>query len=682
MVKRWQTCTDNTSWDRTVTVENGNRATIREQRDLESGQIFFRKKLTKALEFAGDDFTYFYGFERVASRRCELIYIRLQFKCGASWVTYWTGTFSAGSGKWNLGACRFEVMPETLDKYSCILEKKDFKQNILLTEQVDAEASLAIDVEFTYSLSDELFAGNGAIYIEDVTAVNSGNNGINSWEHMGSDSFWIGSVTFQGLEVAMGDYSSVTYVGEGTPVDQAHVNSLVNQWIIFSPNGPGGILGVEDELYEFRVYRHTWWRQRFLATCEYGDPVMPAGIDWVLLTDECDTLGYATWVRPPQFTYTGNNRLYGGTYVSGDARPPYEVLDCSSWIYVADDYIAGSRIPLYICYTHEDSNTFELPHSRLIENAGNYIIGRMDCGDMIMRSDFFEWDPYGDAPGYTTGFNYVTGATNQVSNLVILQKTDAINPDATDQATIGEMTFSEFMRMMFTMFRVYWDIDNNGDVRLEHWSYWALQPGMDLTTLDSTIEPQVYTHTSDDIPRIERAKFMEAQGNDFVGKDIRYSGPCIFGDKVQDISPGKITTDITYILTDPTEISKDGFAVLATNLVDGVYVTIIAQGAVSFTTTTNAPLSWANLQRDFWTWDRPFRYGNMNSVDTEFDGYLPNIEQEDVSASLCCDLLRFDPRDYMTTQLGIRIGSPRALVESVDHDIDQDVSKFILRYAL
>ncbi len=684
MEKRWQTCTDNSSWDRTVTVTNGERVTIRESRNLEAGQIFYRKKLTKPLEFSNSngDFDFFYGFEIAASLRCQLIYIRLQHKCAGQWQTYWTGTFSAGSGKWDLDACRFEVQPETLDRYSCLLEKKDFRQNILLTEQVQAEANLAIDVEFTYSLSDSPTEGNWAIYIDDTTAVDQSNTGINSWGHMGTGTTPFGVIQFMGLDVANGDYSSTLYVGEGTPVDQAHINALVNKWVIFSPNGPGGVLGLEDELYFFPVYRHVWWRQRFTATCEGGEPVMPPGLDWELLSDECDTFGYATWVRPPQFTYTGDVRLYGGTYVVGVARPPYETVSCSSWVYVSDDYISGSPRPLFLCYSYEESNTFDLPHSRLLENAGNYIIDRMECGDMTMRSDFFEWNPYGDAPGYSPGINYVTGGANQVSNLVILQKTDAINPDATDQATIGEMTFSEFMRMMFTMFRVYWDVDNNGDVRLEHWSYWSIQQGIDLTVLDGADEPQVYVHVTDDIPRIERAKFMEAQGNDFVGKDIRYSGPCVVGDKVEEISPGKITTDITYILTDPTEISKEGFAVLATNLVDGVYVTIIAQGAVSFSNTTNAPLSWANLQRDFWTWDRPFRYGNMNTIDTEFDGYMPNIEQSDVTASLCCDLMVFDPRDFMTTRLGNRINAQRAIVETVDHDIDHDVSTFTIRYPL
>ena len=83
-------------------------------------------------------------------------------------------------------------------------------------------------------------------------------------------------------------------------------------------------------------------------------------------------------------------------------------------------------------------------------------------------SDFFEWSPIGDTPGYVAGQNYVTGETNQVDHLVILQKSDAIDPTASNPATIGEITLKEMLQFMVETFRVYWIIDDDGNLRLEH----------------------------------------------------------------------------------------------------------------------------------------------------------------------------------------------------------------------
>lgn len=677
MEKRWQTCTDNSSWDRTVTVTNGERTTIKESRDLDAGQIFFRKKLTKPLEFsnANGDFDYFYEFERNPSDRCQIIYIRLQHKCAGQWQTYWTGTFSAGSGKWDLDACRFEVQPETLDKYSCLLSKKDYRHNILRIAPVTAEASVAIDVEFTFILKySGPDYGAGLIYSDTPGSVDADGVAIAPWVQCGGSAEFVGSVVFIGND----PINTAVYWVQGVPITNVSLTTMVTAFIYGELGGPFG-LGADP--YTFHIYRHTLWRQRFTTACIDGVPVLPTGDFWELLEDNCAVDGTATFVRPPQFTYTGDSNLYPGTYVNGVPIPPPDP-SCNSWIYVADNWVSITPTPLFICFSYEESNVITIARARLLEDAGNFILEQMDCGSAIMRSDFYEWDPPGDAPGYFQGTNYVTGAPSQVLDLCIVQKTDAINPDASNPASIGEMTFSEFMRFALVCHRVYWDVDANRDVRLEHWTYWVLQQGMDLRDITGVQEALSYSHITGLIPRIERAKFAEAQLADFIGNDIVYSGPCVTGDEVNEISPGKITTDITFVVTDPNAIAKEGFVVLATKPIDGVYVTIIDQGAISLSNTANAPLSWANLQRDYWTWDRPFKYGNMNGADTVFDGFLPNIEQGNVTASLCCDLLVYNPRDLMTTALSVRIGAIGAICETVEHDVDGEISTFNLRYPL
>ena len=142
-----------------------------------------------------------------------------------------------------------------------------------------------------------------------------------------------------------------------------------------------------------------------------------------------------------------------------------------------------------------------------------------------------------------------------------------------------------------------------------------------------------------------------------------------------------MTTDINFVLADPDAISKQGFVLLATTFDGVVYDTIIDEGAITGTMITNAPLSWANLQRDFWTWNRYLPSGNMNGQDVTFDGFRPNIEQEGLSLPMCCGLSDFDAREYLSTRLGARLGIVRAEVVSADHDIQTGRTTFVLRYA-
>jgi hypothetical protein len=244
------------------------------------------------------------------------------------------------------------------------------------------------------------------------------------------------------------------------------------------------------------------------------------------------------------------------------------------------------------------------------------------------------------------------------------------------------MTFTEMMTFHRVSTRCFWDIDDDGYVRLEHWSYWVFAVGIDLLTSERPNEPLVYEAIGDEIPRIERAKWMDAQGRDFVGKDLIYDSPCVpdGSENVKEWSPGRITTDVSFIDTDPDAISKDGFVVLATTLVAGVYQTIIDTGAITGNFTSNAPMSWANLERDFWTYDRYLPTGNMNGVDTVFDAYLPNVKQEPVSITMCCDVFGFDPKDRVNGVLARRLGT-HAYVESASLDLFNQRLTIVLRYA-
>lgn len=314
-------------------------------------------------------------------------------------------------------------------------------------------------------------------------------------------------------------------------------------------------------------------------------------------------------------------------------------------------------------------------------------IDASECSDVLgVKSDFLEWSPPGTAPGYVAGENYVTGAASQTAGLVLVQKSDAILPNATNPATRGELSMSEFFTALRVIYRLFWDIDANGYIRIEHWSYWTSVAGIDIREMPGVNEPLQYEHTNSKIPRYERAKWMESNGEDFNGLDIIYDSQCASDSdkdsKVENISPGQITTDVGMI-ADPElvgKISRDGFVWLACDYANGTYSTIVDIGELSGDYVLNAPLSWANLQRDFWTWDRKLASGNMNGVDVVFDGFVPNIEQADVLAPICCQILTLDPQDTISTKMGDRLNAD-AVCSSITHDLHNDRTTFKFTYA-
>lgn len=646
MTHRYSISTDGgTTWTE-VSPVNGASLSLSDERDLGKGQIFFRRFLKGSPRLRGNDYLLLYPFERAPHRRCEELLLRLEAKCGAGYREVWRGRFSAGTCAWDLDRCEVELKVETVDRYTCLLDAIKVKRNILQVAPVDANARAIASLEVA------------AVYTKPITVVPD-----------------LVSVTGDpALGIADGAYSS------------GSIPTPTNWWTGFSFQ-PGLVLLGGIPVDFLTVY----WRERLTTECVGGSPASPPGAGWVMVEDNCATEGLATWVRNPTFSWPFGTPQQG-TCVDGVAVPPAGACDIG-WTNIFRCGLLAYQnglpldlsfaIPPFFSCLVQGSGT-DINRSRLLEDAVDYLVEQTGCGLEGVRSDFFEWLPPGDAPGYVAGENYVTGTPNQHAAILIAQKSDVITPAASNPATIGELSLSEMLEMLSVTHQLFWDIDDAGFLRIEHWSYWTAQAGMDLTAEEDVVERLRYEHLSEAIPRIERAQWMEAQGRDFVGRDIVYSGPCVRvlnEEGVEEYSPGRVTTDVSFVLNDPTAIAKDGFVLMASVYDGAVYNVIIDTGAITGNLITNAPLSWANLQRDFWTYNRFLPSGEMNGQFTVFEGYLPNIEQKDVSAPVCCTLYNFNARDYLTTNLGTRIGVAQAMVESVEHDLTTGRATFVIRYA-
>jgi hypothetical protein len=603
-------------------------AKFSEDEDLSVGCKALRRKLTTDLVFTGDDFDYFRVIERHPVRRCEEMIIRRQYRCGGMWKTVWTGTFSTGAGEWDLDNCEFAVKPDVLDEYTCIMRAMNKKVNVLSVPAVDTSAVI-------------------------VSA---------------------------GLQFGICDTASST-----TPT------------ACDSQPGTGGVgpFGAGWTLAHTFGTRNVYWREIAVTDCVGGTPVPPVGAGWLLVANNCSGAysfmapGTALYRRPPIISYTFGDPEFCPTGI-GCCEPfarAYYWQDAGDGTVSEDERTRRKVVPfqdsLYrICFAGGATVDY---NGRTLQSIGNFLLEKAGCDVAEMVSDLFEWNPPGDAPGYAAGINYVDGSTNEYNALVAVQNSDAADPGASNPATIGEMTLKEFLTLNLVGEQCYWLIDARGRLRIEHWKFWTTPVGLDLVAYanQNKSEPFTYSHLKSEIPRFERPKWQQAQGLDFIGVDIEYDGPCVSSEGENDVkeyNAGPFTTDLAFIDADPDAINKQGFTILATTFDGSTYNVIIGEGAVTGNFVTNAPMSWANLERTFWTWNRFLPSGMMNRLPTVFDGIQPNIEQKGVFVKLCCDYTDFDSSERVHTGLGVKLGGINAFVRRAEFDEATDGLTLTLRY--
>lgn len=360
-----------------------------------------------------------------------------------------------------------------------------------------------------------------------------------------------------------------------------------------------------------------------------------------------------------------------------------EDTDCGcSWIKLSD--CTDTFPPIYWCFSGAH---IEYSGAILLKDAIDYVLDTIACDDITgFCSDLFEWNPVGDVPGYAAGKNYVNGEDNEYNYLVLVQKSDAREPNASNAAAIGKASFYTITKWLHEMFQVYWYIEN-GKVRFEHISALDEPMGLDLTQSRFAHEMKKsnrYTYNEKERPKYERFSFAEAGNQDFIGDDIYYNTSCADQDaetNVLEHSVPEITTDIEFVLRSPEDIGKDGFVMLACAKNGANYKAIVSTGVLSLDDMTNAPLSWANLHHVFF---RHFRYwssGFLNSNYEQFYSWRNSIIQDPLQLKFCCELLNWNPTRGILTPLSRDwFGSLLGSTEKAEYDISKETLKLTIGY--
>lgn len=312
-----------------------------------------------------------------------------------------------------------------------------------------------------------------------------------------------------------------------------------------------------------------------------------------------------------------------------------------------------------------DSN--EPSNDRVYENCRNFdealeYVATQTCSEIQgVVSDFFQINPEN-----ASSINYASETENLYTQMAFGSLQDVSEPIPSDEARVENVTFRQLMDELRILFNVYWFIDENENVRIEHITYFFAQSGMDLTIdeyQDYVLGTRKYSYNQNDSPKYE----VWSMTNSDMGGTISVDSVCgslssingkgvIVKGTTKKYNLSKIYTDYYRVFYEPDKLPVD-----ATGLF--LFATYTDVDRYMYGYVQNEELVLPRLVLRFHRHDRPqlnssFSY-NPTPVDFTQQNYgdlfiyteKPIKIQEPFDIPLCCDD-DYEPGDYITTSFG------------------------------
>lgn len=219
----------------------------------------------------------------------------------------------------------------------------------------------------------------------------------------------------------------------------------------------------------------------------------------------------------------------------------------------------------------------------IVEEQGRKSYVLRDCYPIasvinVLLSQFAPGIDHKELPAYSEFFyNGNNPVSYQKFRVMITQKSNVLVGDYDQPAQKAPITLQQVTDMLWNVYRCKWHIEN-GKFRIEHISWYRNggtysgieQVQFDLTTLQNVRNKKYWGfHSSayefDKIDLAERFQFkwMDDVTEAFEGQPIQVLSKYVTEGKVEDVNVSQFTTDVDYMLLNPGDVSKDGFALFS-----------------------------------------------------------------------------------------------------------------------
>lgn len=230
------------------------------------------------------------------------------------------------------------------------------------------------------------------------------------------------------------------------------------------------------------------------------------------------------------------------------------------------------------------------------------------------------------------------------SQMFIAPKSNIIMGEYQEPAQKAPITLGDVLTMLRKVYNCYWWIDSAYHLRIEHISWFQYGGtysgvpviGYDLTQMENVrngkkwaFDTAEYHFEKEEMPERYQYGWMDDVTLMFQGNPIDVISPFVQQGKIEEVTVANFTSDVDYMLMAPELCSKDGFAILQCNEVQDVWsipiLTVTPSGSVYTYDLQNWILSMYYLQMFFLTWNMPAWSIKRNGV-TETAGSIMRLK--------------------------------------------------------
>lgn len=567
--------------------------------ELESNQRFYRKKLSGKVSFVGSDFDWLNKKPFSSSFKLNISSSR---SGGKTWdFDCYNGKFMKTDCTWDAHDKIVTIKTDTDDLYRDVLAGLDKEYNLielapamkpliihkrpLIQLYVQGDSVLSCFIGGTYweqpckevndsnkLLRDYYFAKSTEIKEIEVTGSGSykaeGIYGGEKGKYYRSE----GDLHIMYYETPAGGsvnvYTHAIVRSSDNKVLYTHSSTKLLDEIEFKPADGSGVWGS----FKGYIVRHNVWL-RYLLDREYLDP----NTTYRVPTDDitADNLNYRYCIglvadvamagvdlsrEPTQWGQNGEGLYFKPPYMLGGSRA-FPIAK-SKW----------RNISLWFRFSIGDW---------IFEPEGRTTYMLRNCYDIasaiqVLLNQFSEGIYHG---GNKTYSEFLYGDRNPVSGmmfqLLLTQKSNLLHGSMARPAQKAPITLGDILNMLRDCFRCYWFIDDSGRFRIEHIQWfrnggtygWSQGLAVDLKDLINprngkpwSLATNNWSFDKVDMPERYQMSWMDDCTDSFEGKPIEVKSKYVTPGKIEDITVSKFTTDVDYMLMNPSEISPDGFA--------------------------------------------------------------------------------------------------------------------------
>lgn len=639
--------------------------------EKESNEQFFRRKLSGKLTFQNAD------YQRIVSAAFDaqfLIKIYRSNDAGGSWAEYWEGDFYKTDCEFNTDTETVVVTPKVIDDYTNILAGLEREFNLIelapeivpITidkrpmiqiytagetsigcflsgmwweqecERVDANETIEVEGEDVNKLID---------YLHFARLTSTRFVVLSGQEDLPEPFIEYNAIDGNTFDIINGIWHIIanisTHPDPEEPYDYWTINVYKNgvqMWYLDWPDnqGPQGdewwleLIPVQPSLGRIRVtnsLRKIYGRT--ILDKAQGTFEIPADD---IVSDHRNYHYCTPFTLSQTIVFSGNvseTPTQWGLRNPGEYFSPpnndylYYPIARSAWGFVS---IWFAPLAYEIVYEQQMRAQFVLNDAYPFESVISVLLGKIAPGITFERDE--EYSRFFFADGITPIFNR--------DRLFITPKSNVITSGYDQPAQKAPITLRMVLTMLRDCFRVFWFIDADKRLRLEHIKYFKNggsydsmpRVGVDLTTEKVTrngktwaFGQDIYTFDKPEMTGVYQFGWMDDVTDVFNGPQIDIISNYVDKGRIENINVANFTSDIDYILLNPGDINKDGFVLLSARLTDGVYKPAYYAKQIKNVTLylQNGLLSFTYLQT-FYVYDMPAPKYEIDGVEHEAVG--------------------------------------------------------------